>query len=52
MADSCTLRHLFEEENRKAQELLEASARHHEQLQQKCRQLQQRRQRWAWRPGP
>uniref|UniRef100_A0A8C7AS36 Synaptonemal complex central element protein 1 n=1 Tax=Neovison vison TaxID=452646 RepID=A0A8C7AS36_NEOVI len=37
--------HLFEEENRKAQELLEASARHHEQLQQKCRQLQQRRQR-------
>ncbi|XP_044924521.1 synaptonemal complex central element protein 1 [Mustela putorius furo] len=37
--------HLFEEENRKAQELLEASARHHEQLQQKCQQLQQRRQR-------
>ncbi|XP_034519441.1 synaptonemal complex central element protein 1 isoform X2 [Ailuropoda melanoleuca] len=37
--------HLFEEENRKAQELLEAASHHHEQLQQKCRQLQQKRQR-------
>ncbi|XP_026919298.1 synaptonemal complex central element protein 1 isoform X4 [Acinonyx jubatus] len=37
--------HMFEEENRKAQELLEAAAQHHEQLQQKCQQLQQKRQR-------
>ncbi|XP_040479751.1 synaptonemal complex central element protein 1 isoform X2 [Ursus americanus] len=37
--------HLFEEENRKAQELLEAASHHHEQLQQKCQQLQQKRQR-------
>uniref|UniRef100_A0A673T0M5 Synaptonemal complex central element protein 1 n=1 Tax=Suricata suricatta TaxID=37032 RepID=A0A673T0M5_SURSU len=37
--------HLFEEENRKAQELLETAAQHHEQLQQKCQQLQQKRQR-------
>uniref|UniRef100_A0A452SMG0 Synaptonemal complex central element protein 1 n=1 Tax=Ursus americanus TaxID=9643 RepID=A0A452SMG0_URSAM len=44
--------HLFEEENRKAQELLEAASHHHEQLQQKCQQLQQKRQRWAWRPCP
>ncbi|XP_053062846.1 synaptonemal complex central element protein 1 isoform X2 [Acinonyx jubatus] len=36
--------HMFEEENRKAQELLEAAAQHHEQLQQKCQQLQQKRQ--------
>lgn len=51
-ADGPTLRHLFEEENRKAQELLEAASHHHEQLQQKCQQLQQKRQRWAWRPCP
>ncbi|XP_004438904.1 PREDICTED: synaptonemal complex central element protein 1 [Ceratotherium simum simum] len=37
--------HLFEEENRKAQQLLEATAQRHEQLQQKCQQLQQKRQR-------
>ncbi|XP_064343882.1 synaptonemal complex central element protein 1 isoform X3 [Camelus dromedarius] len=37
--------HLFEEENRKAQELLEAAAQRQEQLQQKCQQLQQKRQR-------
>ncbi|XP_053766094.1 synaptonemal complex central element protein 1 isoform X3 [Panthera pardus] len=37
--------HMFEEENRKAQELLEAAAQRHEQLQQKCQQLQQKRQR-------
>ncbi|KAG8517505.1 Synaptonemal complex central element protein 1 [Galemys pyrenaicus] len=36
---------LFEEENRKSQELLEAAAQRHEQLQQKCQQLQQKRQR-------
>lgn len=46
------LRHMFEEENRKAQELLEAAAQHHEQLQQKCQQLQQKRQRCVWRPSP
>lgn len=55
--DSCqhpcpTLSHLFEEENRKAQELLEAAAQRQEQLQQKCQQLQQKRQRWAWSPSP
>ncbi|XP_069422811.1 synaptonemal complex central element protein 1 isoform X2 [Ovis canadensis] len=33
------------EENRKAQELLEAAAQRQEQLQQKCQQLQQKRQR-------
>eukprot|EP00069_Balaena_mysticetus_P010577 bmy_20720T0 len=37
--------HLFEEENEKAQEFLEAAARRQEQLQQKCQQLQQKRQR-------
>ncbi|KAM8911952.1 synaptonemal complex central element protein 1 isoform 1-T1 [Lycaon pictus] len=37
--------HLFEEENRKAQGLLDAATHHHEQLQQKCQQLQQKRQR-------
>ncbi|XP_026968952.1 synaptonemal complex central element protein 1 [Sagmatias obliquidens] len=37
--------HLFEEENKKAGELLEAAAQRQEQLQQKCRQLQQQRQR-------
>ncbi|XP_057593398.1 synaptonemal complex central element protein 1 isoform X2 [Hippopotamus amphibius kiboko] len=37
--------HLFEEENKKAQELLEAAAQRQEQLQQKCQQLQQKRQR-------
>lgn len=40
-----TLRHLFEEENKKAGEFLEAAAQRQEQLQQKCRQLQQQRQR-------
>ncbi|KAB0401521.1 hypothetical protein E2I00_002211, partial [Balaenoptera physalus] len=38
-------RHLFEEENEKAQEFLEAAAQRQEQLQQKCQQLQQKRQR-------
>ncbi|XP_054441028.1 synaptonemal complex central element protein 1 [Pteronotus mesoamericanus] len=37
--------HLFEEENRKAQELLEDTAQHHEQLQEKCKQLLQKKQR-------
>uniref|UniRef100_A0A8D1EL88 Synaptonemal complex central element protein 1 n=1 Tax=Sus scrofa TaxID=9823 RepID=A0A8D1EL88_PIG len=37
--------HLFEEENRKAQELLGAAAQRQEQLQQKCQQLQQKKQR-------
>ncbi|OWK07445.1 SYCE1 [Cervus elaphus hippelaphus] len=37
--------HLFEEENKKAQELLEAAAQRQEQLQQKCQQLQQKRHR-------
>ncbi|XP_036907173.1 synaptonemal complex central element protein 1 isoform X2 [Sturnira hondurensis] len=37
--------HLFEEENRRAQELLDNTAQHHEQLQEKCRQLQQQKQR-------
>ncbi|XP_077619035.1 synaptonemal complex central element protein 1 isoform X2 [Crocuta crocuta] len=37
--------HLFDEENRKAQELLETAAQRHEQLQQRCQQLQQKRQR-------
>ncbi|XP_014442741.1 2-oxoglutarate and iron-dependent oxygenase JMJD4 isoform X3 [Tupaia chinensis] len=36
---------LFEEENRKAEELLATAAQHHRQLQQKCQQLQQKRQR-------
>ncbi|KAM5271878.1 synaptonemal complex central element protein 1 [Ctenodactylus gundi] len=36
---------LFKEENRKAEELLQAAARHHQHLQQKCQQLQQKRQR-------
>ncbi|XP_069316880.1 synaptonemal complex central element protein 1 isoform X3 [Eulemur rufifrons] len=42
---------LFQEENRKAEELLAAAAQHHQQLQQKCQELQQKRQRWAWGPG-
>lgn len=50
--DDPTLRHLFEEETRKAQELLEDTAQRHEQLQGECQQLQQRRQRWAWSPSP
>ncbi|KAM7074069.1 synaptonemal complex central element protein 1 isoform 1-T1 [Molossus nigricans] len=37
--------HLFEEETRRAQELLENTAQRHEQLQEKCQQLQQKRQR-------
>ncbi|TKC46878.1 hypothetical protein EI555_006746 [Monodon monoceros] len=37
--------HLFEEENKKAGEFLEAAAQRQEQLQQKCQQLQQKRQR-------
>ncbi|XP_012791351.2 synaptonemal complex central element protein 1 [Sorex araneus] len=37
--------HLLEEENQKAQELLEAAVQRHEQLQQKCQQLQLKRQR-------
>ncbi|XP_017523973.1 synaptonemal complex central element protein 1 [Manis javanica] len=37
--------HLFEEENKKAQDLLEAAAQLHKQLQQKCQQLQQKKQR-------
>ncbi|XP_027241316.2 synaptonemal complex central element protein 1 [Cricetulus griseus] len=36
---------LFKEENKKAEELLEAAAQHHHQLQQRCQQLQQKRQR-------
>ncbi|KAM5321893.1 synaptonemal complex central element protein 1 [Glossophaga mutica] len=36
---------LFEEENRKAQELLDNTAQCHEQLQEKCKQLQQKKQR-------
>uniref|UniRef100_A0A4X1SZ82 Synaptonemal complex central element protein 1 n=1 Tax=Sus scrofa TaxID=9823 RepID=A0A4X1SZ82_PIG len=43
--------HLFEEENRKAQELLGAAAQRQEQLQQKCQQLQQKKQRWAQGPS-
>nr|XP_031529833.1 synaptonemal complex central element protein 1 isoform X6 [Vicugna pacos] len=43
--EAATVVHLFEEENRKAQELLEAAAQRQEQLQQKCQQLQQKRQR-------
>ncbi|XP_066211195.1 synaptonemal complex central element protein 1 [Saccopteryx leptura] len=35
--------HLFEEESRRAQELLEDIAQHHEQLQKKCQQLRQKR---------
>lgn len=45
--DGPILRHLFEEENGLAQALLADAAQHHEQLQQKCQQLQQKRQRWA-----
>ncbi|KAF6111714.1 synaptonemal complex central element protein 1 [Phyllostomus discolor] len=37
--------HLFEEENRRAQELLDSTAQRHEQLQEKCKQLQQKKQR-------
>ncbi|XP_007452051.1 PREDICTED: synaptonemal complex central element protein 1 [Lipotes vexillifer] len=37
--------HLFEEENEKARELLEAAAQRQEQLRQRCRQLRQERQR-------
>ncbi|KAM8780749.1 synaptonemal complex central element protein 1 [Rhynchonycteris naso] len=37
--------HLFEEESRRAQELLEDIAQRHEQLQEKCQQLQQKRDR-------
>ncbi|XP_037015120.2 synaptonemal complex central element protein 1 isoform X2 [Artibeus jamaicensis] len=37
--------HLFEEENRRAQELLDNTAQRHEQLQEKCKQLQQKKQR-------
>uniref|UniRef100_A0A8C5NVW6 Synaptonemal complex central element protein 1 n=1 Tax=Jaculus jaculus TaxID=51337 RepID=A0A8C5NVW6_JACJA len=36
---------MFNEENEKAEELLEAAAHHHQQLQQRCRELQQQRQR-------
>ncbi|XP_012925286.1 synaptonemal complex central element protein 1 isoform X2 [Heterocephalus glaber] len=36
---------LFREENRKAEELLEAAAQHHQQLKQRCQQLQEKRQR-------
>nr|XP_020042211.1 synaptonemal complex central element protein 1 [Castor canadensis] len=36
---------MFKEENRKAEELLEAAAQHHQELQQRCQQLQQKRQR-------
>lgn len=50
--DTPALRHLFEEENGLAQALLADAAQHHEQLQQKCQQLQQKRQRWARSPCP
>lgn len=40
-----TLRQMFKDENKKAEELLEAAAQQHQQLQQRCRQLQQKRQR-------
>uniref|UniRef100_A0A5F9D5A2 Synaptonemal complex central element protein 1 n=1 Tax=Oryctolagus cuniculus TaxID=9986 RepID=A0A5F9D5A2_RABIT len=46
--EAATAVQLFQEENSKAEELLEASARRHQQLQLKCQQLRQRRQRWAW----
>ncbi|KAL6031702.1 hypothetical protein STEG23_031912, partial [Scotinomys teguina] len=36
---------LFKEENKKAEEFLNAAAQHHQQLQQRCQQLQQKRQR-------
>ncbi|XP_048216976.1 synaptonemal complex central element protein 1-like [Perognathus longimembris pacificus] len=36
---------MFKEENRKAEELLEAAAQNHHQLQQRCQHLQQKRQR-------
>lgn len=39
------LRQMFKDENKKAEELLEAAAQQHQQLQQRCRQLQQKRQR-------
>lgn len=45
-------RHLFEEENRRAQELLDNTAQRHEQLQEKCKQLQQKKQRWSRSPSP
>ncbi|XP_051680313.2 synaptonemal complex central element protein 1 isoform X2 [Oryctolagus cuniculus] len=43
--EAATAVQLFQEENSKAEELLEASARRHQQLQLKCQQLRQRRQR-------
>ncbi|XP_062070627.1 synaptonemal complex central element protein 1-like [Lepus europaeus] len=43
--EAATAVQLFQEENSKAEELLEASAQHQQQLQLKCQQLQQRRQR-------
>uniref|UniRef100_A0A8C6GQ96 Synaptonemal complex central element protein 1 n=1 Tax=Mus spicilegus TaxID=10103 RepID=A0A8C6GQ96_MUSSI len=36
---------MFKDENKKAEEFLEAAAQQHEQLQQRCHQLQQKRQR-------
>nr|XP_006977241.2 synaptonemal complex central element protein 1 isoform X1 [Peromyscus maniculatus bairdii] len=35
---------LFKEENKKAEELLNAAAQHHQQVQERCQQLQQKRQ--------
>ncbi|XP_060238056.1 synaptonemal complex central element protein 1 isoform X2 [Meriones unguiculatus] len=35
---------MFREENQKAEELLEAAAQHHQQLQERCQELQQKRQ--------
>ncbi|XP_075831020.1 synaptonemal complex central element protein 1 [Microtus pennsylvanicus] len=43
--EAATALQLFKEENKKAEELLEAAAQHHQQLQQRCLQLQQKRQR-------
>ncbi|EHB02892.1 Synaptonemal complex central element protein 1 [Heterocephalus glaber] len=43
---------LFREENRKAEELLEAAAQHHQQLKQRCQQLQEKRQRWTYGSCP
>uniref|UniRef100_G1TD70 Synaptonemal complex central element protein 1 n=1 Tax=Oryctolagus cuniculus TaxID=9986 RepID=G1TD70_RABIT len=43
--EAATAVQLFQEEHSKAEELLEASARRHQQLQLKCQQLRQRRQR-------
>ena len=40
-----TIRQMFKDENKKAEEFLEAAAQQHEQLQQRCHQLQQKRQR-------